>query len=192
MPDQDSNDFSSYKLSTQKEWDDLNIDEQVKKQIQEVQTRLENKNLQLSDQKRLRNGKPGFTILFYGPNGTEKTLAATLIGKYAKKQVYRIDLSAIVSKYIGETEKNLGKIFDLASQKDWILFFDEADALFGKRTKVKDSHDRYANQHANSLIRLIENSNCTIIFSSKKNQNIDEAFLRRLNLIIKFPVRIIK
>ncbi len=90
--------------------------------------------------------KSGYRALFYGPSGTGKTLTATLLGKQFQKDVYRIDLSQIVSKYIGETEKNLEKVFSKAENKDWILFFDEADALFGKRTNVKDAHDRYANQ----------------------------------------------
>ncbi|MFC1879734.1 ATP-binding protein [Chloroflexota bacterium] len=90
--------------------------------------------------------KPGYRVLFHGPPGTGKTLTATLLGKHTGRKVFRIDLSTVVSKYIGETEKNLAGLFDKARSKNWILFFDEADALFGKRTNVKDAHDRYANQ----------------------------------------------
>ena len=100
----------------------------------------------LTDWGLARRVKPGYRALFYGPPGTGKTLTAALLGKYTERDVYRVDLSMIVSKYIGETEKNLAKLFDKAEHKGWILFFDEADALFGKRTGVQNAHDRYANQ----------------------------------------------
>ncbi len=100
--------------------------------------------------------RPGFRALFHGPPGTGKTLTATLLGQATGRPVFRIDLSAVVSKYIGETEKNLATLFDRAARHDWILFFDEADALFGKRTQVKDSHDRYANQEVSYLLQRVE------------------------------------
>src|SRR6185436_18277436 len=100
--------------------------------------------------------KPGYRALFHGPPGTGKTLTATLLGKYTGRPVFRIDLSRVVSKYIGETEKNLASLFDKAEHKDWILFFDEADALFGKRTEIRDAHDKYANQEVSYLLQRIE------------------------------------
>ncbi len=90
--------------------------------------------------------RPGYRSLFYGPPGTGKTMTACLLGKSTGRDVYKVDLSLVVSKYIGETEKNLARVFDQAQHKGWILFFDEADALFGKRSETKDAHDRYANQ----------------------------------------------
>jgi SpoVK/Ycf46/Vps4 family AAA+-type ATPase len=126
-------------------------------------------------------------VLFYGPPGTGKTLTATLLGKYTGRDVFRVDLALVVSKYIGETEKNLAGLFDKAEHKDWILFFDEADAIFGKRTGVRDAHDKYANQEVSYLLQRIEmHSGLTILASNFKN-NIDDAFLRRFNSIVYFP-----
>jgi SpoVK/Ycf46/Vps4 family AAA+-type ATPase len=125
--------------------------------------------------------------LFHGSPGTGKTLTATLLGKYTGRKVFRIDLSTVVSKYIGETEKNLASLFDRAKNRQWILFFDEADALFGKRTSVKDSHDRYANQEVSYLLQRVEEFDGLIILASNLKANLDEAFLRRFNAIIRFP-----
>jgi SpoVK/Ycf46/Vps4 family AAA+-type ATPase len=132
--------------------------------------------------------KPGYRALFYGPPGTGKTLTASLLGKTSGKEVYRIDLSMIVSKYIGETEKNLAGIFDLAEHRDWILFFDEADALFGKRTAANSSNDRHANQQTAYLLQRIEDFPGVVILASNLKANIDEAFTRRFQSIIYFPM----
>jgi len=132
--------------------------------------------------------KPGYRTLFYGPQGSGKKLTAVLIGKEFDKPVYKIDLSNLVSKYIGETEKNLRIIFDSAEGKEWILFFDEADALFGERTGVKDAHDRYSNQEVSYLLQRIEDYNGLVILATNMKNNIDEAFIRRFNLIIRFPL----
>ena len=122
------------------------------------------------------------------PPGTGKTLTATLLGNETGKPVFRIDLSMVISKYIGETEKNLSNLFDKAQNKNWILFFDEADALFGKRTSVKDAHDRYANQEVAYLLQRIEDYPGLTILASNFKSNIDDAFLRRFNAIIYFPM----
>src|SRR5690606_16170501 len=103
-------------------------------------------------------------------------------------QVFRIDLSIVVSKYIGETEKNLSALFDRARNKDWILFFDEADALFGKRTGIKDSHDRFANQEVSYLLQKVEDFDGLVILASNLKGNLDEAFLRRFNAVIAFQL----
>ena len=132
--------------------------------------------------------QPGFTSLFHGPPGTGKTLSACLLGKHCGCDVYKIDLSMIVSKYIGETEKNLARIFDMAEHKQWILFFDEADALFGKRTRVDDAHDRYANQEISFLLQRIEEFNGVVILASNLKANIDDAFMRRLQSMVYFPM----
>jgi SpoVK/Ycf46/Vps4 family AAA+-type ATPase len=102
--------------------------------------------------------------------------------------VYRIDLSQVVSKYIGETEKNLEKVFNKAENKDWILFFDEADALFGKRSNVQNAHDKYANQEVSYLLQRVEDFPGLIILASNYKSNIDQAFIRRFNAIIHFPM----
>jgi SpoVK/Ycf46/Vps4 family AAA+-type ATPase len=125
--------------------------------------------------------------LFTGTDGNGKTLAAEALARSTKKDLYRIDLSQVVSKYIGETEKNLERIFNKAENKDWILFFDEADALFGKRTDVKDSHDRYANIEINYLLERIENYPGLVILAANRKTNLDEAFIRRLRYIVEFP-----
>jgi SpoVK/Ycf46/Vps4 family AAA+-type ATPase len=129
-----------------------------------------------------------YRALFYGPHGAGKTLTATLLGKQTGKDVFRIDLSRVISKYIGETEKNLSRLFDKAENKDWILFFDEADALFGKRTDIRDAHDKYANQEVAYLLQRIEGYNGLVILASNQRANIDDAFVRRFQSIIHFPM----
>jgi len=126
--------------------------------------------------------------LFYGSSGTGKTLAAALLGKELQKDVVRVDLSTVVSKYIGETEKNLEQLFLRAETKDWILFFDEADALFGKRTEIKDSHDRYSNLEIAYLLQRLEQHPGIVLFATNKKTNIDDAFIRRLRYDIHFPI----
>ena len=131
--------------------------------------------------------KSGYRALFYGPPGTGKTMAASLIGKTIDHPVFRVDLSLVVSKYIGETEKNLGRLFDEAEHKKWILFFDEADALFGKRTQTKGANDRYANQEVAYLLQRIEDFSGLVILATNIQTNIDEAFSRRFQSMIHFP-----
>lgn len=135
--------------------------------------------------KRLRQG---YRVLFFGPAGTGKTLTATVLGNETSKEVYKIDLSMVVSKYIGETEKNLELLFARAEDKDWILFFDEADAIFGKRTSVRDAHDKYANQEVSYLLQRIEEFNGLVILATNMKNNIDDAFIRRFNDIVKFSI----
>jgi SpoVK/Ycf46/Vps4 family AAA+-type ATPase len=130
--------------------------------------------------------KPGFRVLFFGPPGTGKTMTACLLGKYTGRDVFRIALSLVVSKYIGETEKNLSKLFDKAANKDWILFFDEADSIFGKRTNVRDAHDKYANQEVSYLLQRIESHAGLVILASNMKNNIDSSFTRRFNTIVEF------
>ena len=132
--------------------------------------------------------KPGFQVMFYGPSGTVKTLTANLLGICTNKDVYRIDLSMVVSKYIGETEKSLSRLFDKAINKDWILFFDEADSVFGKRTNVRDAHDKYANQEVSYLLQRIEARPGLVILASYFKSNIDTAFTRRFQSMIEFEM----
>jgi SpoVK/Ycf46/Vps4 family AAA+-type ATPase len=125
--------------------------------------------------------------LFHGPTGTGKTLAALAIARELDAQVLRIDLSRVVSKYIGETEKNLAAVFTEAERSGAVLLFDEADALFGKRSDVRDSHDRYANVEVSYLLQRIEAFGGLAILTTNARQNIDEAFLRRLRYVVEFP-----
>ncbi len=128
----------------------------------------------------------GHKCLFYGPPGTGKSLAAALLGKEQGLPVYRIDLSMVISKYIGETEKNISHIFDLAQNKNWILFFDEADALFGKRSVTQTAQDRFANQEVSYLLMRMEEYNGLAILATNFKRNIDNAFLRRFNSVVPF------
>lgn len=129
----------------------------------------------------------GINALFAGESGTGKTMAAEVIANALHLYLYRIDLSAVVSKYIGETEKNLRRLFDAAEDGGAILFFDEADALFGKRSEVKDSHDRYANIEINYLLQRIESYRGLSILATNMKSALDTAFLRRLRFIVNFP-----
>jgi SpoVK/Ycf46/Vps4 family AAA+-type ATPase len=129
----------------------------------------------------------GVTALFAGSSGTGKTLSAEVIANALDLSLYRIDLSAVVSKYIGETEKNLRKLFDAADDGGAILFFDEADALFGKRSEVRDSHDRYANIETNYLLTRMESFRGLAILASNMKSSLDGAFTRRLRFIVNFP-----
>lgn len=181
-------DFPAKKITTQMNWDDVVLNEFTLSQIDEIKMWLQYNPTLMEDEVLKRKIKPGYKVLFHGPSGTGKTLSATLLGGQFDKDVYKIDLSQIVSKYIGETEKNLEKVFLKAENKNWILFFDEADALFGKRTGVRDAHDRYANQEVSYLLQRIEDYSGLIILASNFKSNIDSAFLRRFHSIIHFPV----
>ncbi len=130
----------------------------------------------------------GLSVLFAGPPGTGKTMAAEAIARHIDMPMYRIDLSQVVNKYIGETEKNLRRLFDAADAGDVILFFDEADALFGKRTEVKDAHDRYANLEVSFLLERMERFKGMAILASNRKKDLDEAFMRRLRFVVHFPL----
>jgi hypothetical protein len=129
----------------------------------------------------------GITALFAGPSGTGKTMAAEVLARDLRLSLYRIDLSAVVSKYIGETEKNLRRVFEAAEQGAAVLFFDEADALFGKRSEVKDSHDRYANIEVNYLLQRMESYRGVAVLATNMRSALDQAFLRRLRFVVTFP-----
>ncbi len=134
-----------------------------------------------------RGGGRGVSVLFAGESGTGKTLAAEVVARELGLTLYKIELSAVVSKYIGETEKNLNVIFNEAQSGNAILFFDEADALFGKRSEVKDARDRYANIEVAYLLQRVENYDGVVILATNFRQNIDDAFTRRLDFLIDFP-----
>ena len=133
----------------------------------------------------------GLSALFAGPSGTGKTLAAEILANELRFDLFRIDLSAVVSKYIGETEKNLRRVFDAAEEGGAVLLFDEADALFGKRSEVKDSHDRYANVEISYLLQRMEAYRGLAILTTNMKEALDPAFLRRLRFVVnsRFPIK---
>lgn len=180
--------FPAKRITTPLEWNDLILDYQVASEIEEINTWITSHTTLMQTWKLNRFLKEGYRALFYGPPGTGKTLTATLIGKRNNMDVYRIDLSMIVSKYIGETEKNLARIFDQAENRNWILFFDEADALFGKRTSTNTSNDRHANQEIAYLLQRIEDFPGTVLLATNLRSNIDEAFSRRFQSVIYFSM----
>jgi AAA+ superfamily predicted ATPase len=183
-----NSDFPAQLLETDMTWDDLVLNNHTLEELREIEIWLKHKDKLLKEWGMNRKLKPGYKALFYGPPGTGKTLTTTLLGKKLGLDVYRIDLSRLVSKYIGETEKNLSKIFDRAERKGWILFFDEADALFGKRTSVSDAHGRYANQEVSYLLQRIEEYDGLVILATNLKNNLDEAFMRRFQASVFFPM----
>lgn len=180
--------FPAKKIKTNLEWDDLVIDKFVREDIDQIKCWIDKEDYLLNELGLDKTIKPGYRSLFYGPPGTGKTLTACLLGKATGRDVYKVDLSVIVSKYIGETEKNLARIFDYAEKNDWILFFDEADALFGKRTQTKSSNDRFANQEVAYLLQRIEDFPGVIILASNLKSNMDEAFSRRFQSMVYFAM----
>jgi len=179
--------FPAQQISTKMSWNDLVLHPHTHAQIRDLETWIKHNETLMYGWNMHNKLKPGYRALFYGPPGTGKTLTATLLGKYTEREVFRIDLSMVVSKYIGETEKNLSTLFDKARNKGWILFFDEADAIFGKRTNVRDAHDKYANQEVSYLLQQVEQYDGLTILASNFRDNIDDAFTRRFNAIIYFP-----
>ncbi len=178
--------FPAKKMETSQLWSDLILHKETQTQLNELKDWIEH-NHEINKWGIGKKIKKGYRSLFYGPPGTGKTLAATLLGKHTNTEVFLVDLSMVVSKYIGETEKNLGNLFKQAQNQNWILFFDEADALFGKRTSVRDAHDKYANQEVSYLLQKVEEFSGLVILASNLKGNIDDAFLRRFQSVIYFP-----
>ena len=180
--------FPAKRISTKLTWDDVVLAPAVLEEIGNIRTWLVHSKAIMEMWGMGKTMKPGYRALFYGPPGTGKTLTATLLGAAISVDVYRIDLSMVVSKYIGETEKNLASVFDQAENKNWILFFDEADALFGKRTQTSSSNDRYANQEISYLLQRVEDFPGVVILATNLNANIDDAFARRFQSTVYFPM----
>ena len=181
-------DFPAKKVVTNMNWDDVVLHPHTMQQVNDISVWLKYNHKVEVDKNLGRKIKPGYRVLFYGPSGTGETLTTALLGKQFGKDVYRIDLSQIVSKFIGETEKNLETVFRKAETKDWILFFDEADALFGKRTNVSSAHDKYANQEVSYLLQRVEDYPGLLILASNFKSNLDDAFLRRFHSLVHFPM----
>lgn len=179
--------FPAKRIHTELDWEDLIVERSVKEELETVFDWVKHQYGSPEIRMPGKHIKPGFRALFYGPPGTGKTLAASLLGQATELPVFRVDLASVVSKYIGETEKNLSGLFDIAENKQWILFFDEADALFGKRTNVGEAKDRFANQEVSYLLQRVEDYDGLVILASNFKSNIDDAFLRRFHAVVHFP-----
>jgi SpoVK/Ycf46/Vps4 family AAA+-type ATPase len=178
------------KITPHYQWDDLVLPADPRAQLREMSLFVEHRHHVYDTWgmgARLAMGK-GLMALFAGNSGTGKTMAADVLAHQLGLDLYKIDLSGVVSKYIGETEKNLGTIFQEAETSNAILFFDEADALFGKRSEVKDAHDRYANIETAYLLQKMEEYSGVVILATNLKMNLDEAFLRRLHFVVDFPM----
>jgi hypothetical protein len=170
-------------------WDDLILPEMQRQMLEEIALQVRHRTAVYKHWGfgELSSRGQGITVLFAGTSGTGKTLAAEVLANELHLDLYRIDLSAVVSKYIGETEKSLRKVFDAAEAGGAILLFDEADALFGKRSEVKDSHDRHANIEVSFLLQKMEAYRGMAVLTSNLKQSLDAAFLRRLRFVVDFP-----
>ncbi len=179
----------AHKIEPRYQWDDLVLPETPITMLREMVNMVQSRPLVLETWglgRKLTAGA-GISALFSGPPGTGKTLAAQIMANQLGVDLYRIDLSTVVSKYVGETEKNLERIFSEASESNAILFFDEADTIFGKRSEVKDAHDRYANIEVGYLLQRMESYNGVAILATNLRANLDDAFTRRLQFIVNFP-----
>ncbi len=163
-------------ISTTSDWEDLVLDAETRRAVDDIVSWQQHRRQLEHEMKR------GLAVLFYGPPGSGMAAAAGLIARARGRQAWRVDLGALVSKYIGETEKNLGRIFDQAANEDWILFFDEANALFGKR----NANDRAANQQVAYLLQRIEDFPGVVILATNLSSHLDEAFARRFQSVIRF------
>jgi hypothetical protein len=171
-------------------WDDIVLPDGLMAQLREIAAHIRGSQVVLEQwgfAKKFPYGR-GVTGLFHGGSGTGKTMAVSVIAADLALDLYKIDLSMVVSKYIGETEKNLNRVFAEAQDSNAILFFDEADALFGKRSEVKDAHDRYANIETSYLLQRMEEHSGVVILASNMKHNMDEAFVRRMRFILRFPL----
>jgi hypothetical protein len=182
-------DLLAQKLEPKATWEDIVLPQETMDLLLRIADQVNQRSTVYDTwgfRKKMNRGL-GINALFTGDSGTGKTMAAEVIANHLRLNLYRIDLSGVVSKYIGETEKNLRRLFDAAEDGGAILFFDEADALFGKRSEVKDSHDRYANIEINYLLQRMESYNGLAILATNKKSALDEAFVRRLRFIVNFP-----
>ncbi len=178
------------KIVSAYEWDDLVLPRAQLTQLRAIESQVRHAHTvyeQWGFGRKLALGR-GLNVLFSGPSGTGKTMAAGILARSLGLDIYKIDLSAVVSKYVGETEKNLSRIFDEAAAANVVLFFDEADALFGKRSEVRDAHDRYANIEISYLLQKMEEYEGVSILATNFSQNLDEAFTRRMQYVIDFPL----
>ena len=182
-------DALAQRIDSRATFEDLVVPPPVSSQLREIASQLRHRQRVYEEWGFGARGNRGLGIaaLFSGESGTGKTLAAEAIANEARLDLYRIDLASVVSKYIGETEKNLSRLFDAAERSGAVLLFDEADALFGKRSEVKDSHDRYANIEVAYLLQRVESYRGLAILTTNMKSALDRAFLRRIRFIVQFP-----
>ncbi|MFF0204620.1 ATP-binding protein [Streptomyces sp. NPDC005017] len=178
------------RMDTAHTLDDIVVPGQVRRQLGAVLERVRHKHTVLEEWgfAREHDGVRGTLVLFHGPPGTGKSMTAAVLGRTVGVPAYRVDVSALVSKYIGETEKNLARLFDWAEEEECFLVFDEADAVFGRRTEVSDARDRYANQEVSYLLQRVERHPGVVILTTNLLGNLDDAFTRRIDLRVEFPV----
>lgn len=177
------------KIAPRRTWDDIVLPDDLMEKMRELCNWITHRSLVYEEwgfEEKMSYGK-GLNVLFSGRSGTGKTLAAEIMAGHLNLELYKIDLSSLVSKYIGETEKNLARIFAEAEASNVILFFDEADAIFGKRSEVRDAHDRYANIEVSYLLQKMEEHQGMVILATNFLKNLDDAFMRRIHFILDFP-----
>jgi ATP-dependent 26S proteasome regulatory subunit len=174
------------RIRPQRRWDDLVLPQRQGGQLRELVARYRRRRTVFGEWGFPASPSRGIVTLFAGPSGTGKTLAAEVAAAELGLDLYKVDLSAVVSKYIGETEKNLARVFGAAASGDMVLFFDEADALFGKRSEVTNAHDRYANIEVAFLLQRLEAFDGLVVLATNLQRNIDEAFLRRIGIAVTF------
>lgn len=179
--------LSVSRIATPLAWDELVVSADVREQLVALEHWLSRSSKPPLDWDTEPERQGGRSALFRGPPGAGKRVSAAMLGKLTAREVYAADLARVVSKYIGETEKNLDAVFDAAERAGAILLFDEADALFGRRSEVKDAHDRFANTAADVLLERLESHGGLAVLMSDSRRDIDEAFLRRLDVVIDFP-----
>ncbi len=171
-----------------RDWDDIVLSDDRMELLHSIVARYRFADQVFDDWGFAATPSRGLVALFSGPSGTGKTMAAEIIAGELGLDVFKLDLSAVVSKYIGETEKNLEQVFDAASAGNLVLFFDEADALFGKRSEVKDARDRYANIEVSYLLQRLESYDGLVVMATNFEKNIDDAFLRRIHARVEFAM----
>jgi DNA polymerase III delta prime subunit len=180
--------FPAQLLETPYALKDVVVGQAVREELDDLLAWVRNEKLLMEDWGLRKHLKPGYRALFHGPPGTGKTMTVAVLGKELGLPVYRVDLSRVVSKWVGETEKNLGALFDQAADGDMLLFFDEADALFGRRGDTQSANDRHANQQIAYLLQRIEDCPGVVILASNLKANIDAAFARRFQAMVYFPM----
>jgi MoxR-like ATPase len=178
------------RLSTPFEWDDLVVDPGLREGLEDLVHEVGARETfwERAEARRLFPQGRGVVALFTGPPGTGKTMAAQVTARAMGRDLFRVDLSAVVSKYVGETSKNLRRVLHRAAHTDAVLFFDEADALFGRRTEIQDAHDRYANTDTDYLLQALEAYEGVAVLATNRKGNVDPAFLRRLRFVLDFPL----
>ena len=180
--------FPAARIDAPGEWDDLVLHPGTRYQVEEIRAWIVHGEELMNGWRMASRLRPGYRSLFYGPPGTGKSMTASLLGKVTGREAYKIDLALVTSKYVGETEKNLNRLLDRAERRGWILFFDEADALFGRRGETRDAQSRWANLEVSFLLQRMETFGGVAILASNLRENIDDAFARRFESVIHFPM----